>query len=65
MMPMRVIGMLLGIPEIEQISGPRRQRRQPAHQTGRTDEGANADKIADGSIYADYVEWRATIRPTT
>ena len=26
---------------------------------------ANADAIADGRIYADYVEWRARTRPTT
>jgi cytochrome P450 len=41
MMPMRVIGMLLGIPESEQISV------------------RDADSIADGRIYADYVEWRS------
>ena len=24
----------------------------------------NADKIADGRIYADYVDWRSRTRPT-
>jgi cytochrome P450 len=59
MMPMRVIGMLLGIPESEQISV-----RDANDASLRTKPGApmkvvNADAIADGSIYADYVEWRS------
>jgi cytochrome P450 len=59
MMPMRVIGMLLGIPESEQVSV-----RDANDATLRTKPGApmkvaKADKIADGSIYADYVEWRS------
>ncbi len=59
MMPMRVIGMLLGIPESEQVSV-----RDANDANLRTKPGApmkvmNADKIADGSIYADYVEWRS------
>ena len=59
MMPMRVIGMLLGIPESEQISV-----RDANDANLRTKPGAPmkvkaADKIADGSIYADYVEWRS------
>jgi cytochrome P450 len=59
MMPMRVIGMLLGIPESEQISV-----RDANDANLRTKPGApmkvmNANKIADGSIYADYVEWRS------
>jgi cytochrome P450 len=59
MMPMRVIGMLLGIPESEQVSV-----RDANDANLRTTPGApmkvrNADKIADGSIYADYVEWRS------
>jgi cytochrome P450 len=59
MMPMRVIGMLLGIPESEQISV-----RDANDASLRTKPGApmkvvQADKIADGSIYADYVEWRS------
>jgi cytochrome P450 len=59
MMPMRVIGMLLGIPESEQISV-----RDATDATLRTKPGAplkvaDADSIADGRVYADYVEWRS------
>ncbi|RAV09791.1 cytochrome P450 [Mycolicibacterium sp. GF69] len=59
MMPMRVIGMLLGIPESEQVSV-----RDANDASLRTKPGApmkvvRADKIADGSIYAEYVDWRA------
>lgn len=59
MMPMRVIGMLLGIPESEQISV-----RDANDANLRTKPGApmkvmNPDRIADGSIYADYVDWRS------
>jgi cytochrome P450 len=59
MMPMRVIGMLLGIPDSEQISV-----REANDATLRTKPGtpmkvAKADSIADGRIYADYVEWRS------
>lgn len=59
MMPMRVIGMLLGIPESEQVGV-----RDANDANLRTKPGApmkvrDADKIADGRIYADYVEWRA------
>jgi cytochrome P450 len=59
MMPMRVIGMLLGIPESEQISV-----REATDAILRTKPGAplkvvDADAIADGRIYADYVEWRS------
>ncbi|GFG53639.1 cytochrome P450 [Mycolicibacterium agri] len=58
-MPMRVIGMLLGIPESDQV-----MVRDVNDANLRTKPGApmkvsNADKIADGSIYADYVDWRA------
>lgn len=59
MMPMRVIGMLLGIPESEQIAV------RDANDAGlRTRPGApmrvsDPDAIADGRIYADYVEWRS------
>jgi cytochrome P450 len=59
MMPMRVIGMLLGIPESEQVTV-----RDANDANLRTKPGApmkvlTADKIADGSIYADYIDWRA------
>ena len=59
MMPMRVIGMLLGIPESEQVGV-----RDANDENLRTKPGApmkvrDADKIADGRIYADYVQWRS------
>lgn len=59
MMPMRVIGMLLGIPESEQIGV-----RDANDANLRTKPGApmkvrDADRIADGRIYADYVQWRS------
>jgi cytochrome P450 len=59
MMPMRVIGMLLGIPEEQQIGV-----RDANDANLRTKPGApmkvlKADAIADGRIYADYVDWRS------
>jgi cytochrome P450 len=59
MMPMRVIGMLLGIPESEQISVRDANDANLRTKPGTPMKVATADKIADGSIYADYVEWRA------
>ena len=64
MMPMRVIGMLLGIPESEQIS-VRDANDANLRKPGAPNEGGWADAIADGRIYADYVEWRSQHRPTT
>jgi cytochrome P450 len=59
MMPMRVIGMLLGIPESEQISVRDANDASLRTKPGTPMKVVKADKIADGSIYADYVEWRA------
>src|ERR1700740_1701456 len=59
MMPMRVIGMLLGIPESEQVSVREANDANLRTKPGAPMKVATADKIADGSIYADYVEWRA------
>ncbi len=57
-MPMRVIGMLLGIPENHQEMVRTKQDARL-----RTDEGkpmaVKQDAIADGSMFADYIEWRA------
>jgi cytochrome P450 len=57
-LPMRVIGMLLGIPEQDQEA--------VRHQTDamlRTEVGkplvVKQDRVADGDMFADYVEWRA------
>jgi hypothetical protein len=59
MIPMRVIGMLLGIPEEDQIDV-----RDANDANLRTKPGApmkviDPDAIADGRIYADKVDWRA------
>ncbi len=59
MMPMRVIGMLLGIPESEQIMVRDANDANLRTKPGAPMKVAKADKIADGRIYADYVEWRS------
>ena len=59
MMPMRVIGMLLGIPESEQISVRDANDANLRTKPGAPMKVARADAIADGRIYADYVEWRS------
>ena len=55
--PMRTIGMLLGIPEAEQDS-----HRQDTDRSLRADPGEQlkpADGFADGSAFAQYIDWRA------
>jgi cytochrome P450 len=59
MMPMRVIGMLLGIPESEQVSVRDANDANLRTRRGAPMKVASADKIADGRIYAEYVEWRS------
>ena len=59
MMPMRVIGMLLGIPESEQVSVRDANDANLRTKPGAPMKVVNADRIADGRIYADYVEWRS------
>lgn len=59
MMPMRVIGMLLGIPESEQVSVRDANDASLRTKPGSPMKVVRADKIADGSIYAEYVEWRS------
>jgi cytochrome P450 len=59
MMPMRVIGMLLGIPESDQVAVRDANDASLRTKPGAPMKVANADKIADGAIYADYVEWRS------
>ena len=55
---MRVIGMLLGIPESDQVAV-----RTKSDASLRTEAGkplkVKQDAIADGSMFADYVDWRA------
>jgi len=59
MMPMRVIGMLLGSPEEQQIDVRDANDANLRTKPGRPMKVADADAIADGRIYADYVDWRA------
>lgn len=59
MMPMRVIGMLLGIPEEEQIGVRDANDANLRTRAGTPMKVADPDAIADGRIYADYVDWRA------
>jgi cytochrome P450 len=59
MMPMRVIGMLLGIPEADQVSYRDRQDANLRTRPGTPMKVATADAIADGRMFAEYVEWRS------
>jgi cytochrome P450 len=59
MMPMRVIGMLLGIPEDDQISVRDANDANLRTKPGTPMKVVNPNAIADGSIYADYIDWRA------
>ncbi|MGB9225941.1 cytochrome P450 [Mycobacterium sp.] len=55
--PMRTIGMLLGIPESEQDS-----HRQDTDRALRAEPGEQltpSDGFADGSAFAEYIDWRA------
>ena len=58
MMPMRVIGMLLGIPEQDQIAV-----RNQTDANLRTEPGmpmdVKEDAVANGDMFAEYIEWRA------
>jgi cytochrome P450 len=57
-MPMRVIGMLLGIPEQDQEA-----IRDHANAALRTEAGepmkTSTEAVLSGAIFADYIEWRA------
>ena len=57
-MPMRVIGMLLGIPEQDQSAVRDQSDATLRTKRGRPMEVAE-DAIANGDMFADYVEWRA------
>ena len=58
-MPMRVIGMLLGIPEQDQIAV-----RDKTDANLRTEPGkpmaVSQEDVASGDMFADYIEWRST-----
>ncbi len=57
-MPMRVIGMLLGIPEQDQVA-----IREHVDASLRTEAGepmsSSLDDILSGAIFSDYIDWRA------
>ncbi|MFP3899219.1 MAG: cytochrome P450 [Acidimicrobiia bacterium] len=57
-LPMRVIGMLLGIPEEDQIAV-----RDKTDANLRTEPGqpmaVRQDEVASGAMFADYIDWRA------
>ena len=57
-MPMRVIGMLLGIPEGDQDAVRRKSDVTLRTETGKPME-VQQQAIADGSMFADYIDWRA------
>jgi cytochrome P450 len=59
MMPMRVIGMLLGIPEDDQIGVRDAQDAYLRTRPGAPMKVADADAIADGRLFTDYIDWRA------
>jgi cytochrome P450 len=58
MLPMRVIGMLLGIPEQDQVAV-----RNKTDDNLRTKPGRPMviveEKVANGEMFADYIDWRA------
>ena len=57
--PMRTIGMLLGVPEADQ-----EKARDRANASLRTDPGkpmeVSADNIGQADFFSDYIDWRAT-----
>jgi cytochrome P450 len=57
-MPMRVIGMLLGIPEEDQIAVRDRTDANLRTEPGQPMD-VNEDSVASGDLFADYVDWRA------
>ena len=56
-MPMRVISMLLGIPESDQEAVRDHVDSDPAHQRGRAD-GGHQRNFVTGEMFAEYVDWR-------
>ena len=57
-MPMRSIGMLLGIPEEDQPAMRDRDRRGPAHRAGQPMR-PEQEHVARRRHFADYIDWRA------
>ena len=60
-MPMRTIGMLLGIPEEDQEAIRERDRRGPPPRGGRDARGVDAPSGGrpSTSVFAEYIDWRA------
>ena len=58
MLPMRVIGMLLGIPEQDQEAIRDRTDENLRTEAGKPME-IDEERLADGSMFVDYIEWRA------
>ena len=57
-LPMRVIGMLLGIPEADQVAVRDRTDENLRTVPGKPME-VRADRVADGSLFTEYIDWRA------
>ena len=57
-MPMRVIGMLLGIPEADQVAVRDRSDATLRTRTGQPLK-VRPEAIANGEMFADYIDWRA------
>lgn len=58
MMPMKVIGMLLGIPEQDQVAVRERTDANLRTEPGKP-MAVQQDKVASGDHFAEYIEWRA------
>ena len=59
MLPMRVIGMLLGIPEQDQIAVRNKTDANLRTEPGKPME-VQENAVANGDMFAEYIEWRAT-----
>ncbi|HVM68042.1 MAG TPA: cytochrome P450 [Acidimicrobiales bacterium] len=57
-MPMRVIGMLLGIPEQDQVAVRDRTDANLRTEPGKP-MAVKQEQVANGDIFAEYIEWRA------
>jgi len=58
-MPMRVIGMLLGIPEQDQVAVRNKTDANLRTQPGKPMD-VKQEEVANGEMFADYIEWRST-----
>lgn len=57
-MPMRVIGMLLGIPEEDQVAVRNRTDNNLRTEPGQPMK-IQEDKVASGELFVEYIEWRS------